>query len=179
MTSFVGHTPVNPRDTDRYGRTVADITLSDGRDLGELVGRGMAWWYRTYAPDDRVLERLEAEAARRSRALGSSPADSALGMAIGPGDSRDRWRGRQQTVEAVPRPVLPRGRRDEGREPGGVRLEGRGRAGGISEGEGLPVMTQDGAGGSPTFDVVGLKSDVSGGSCAGACQVIGRTGERR
>src|SRR5688572_10070253 len=40
-------------DVDRYGRTVARITLADGRDLGrELVKAGLAWWYRKYAPDD-------------------------------------------------------------------------------------------------------------------------------
>jgi endonuclease YncB( thermonuclease family) len=38
---------VRPRDTDRYGRTVAEVILPDGRSLNrEMVRQGMAWWYR-------------------------------------------------------------------------------------------------------------------------------------
>jgi hypothetical protein len=47
---------VRPIDTDRYGRTVAEVVLPDGRSLNhELVRGGMAWWFRKYAPDDREL----------------------------------------------------------------------------------------------------------------------------
>jgi micrococcal nuclease len=61
-----------PRDTDRYGRTVADVDLPDGRSLNhELVSQGMAWWYREYAPDDRELARLEAGAKAARRGLWS------------------------------------------------------------------------------------------------------------
>lgn len=57
-------------DTDRYGRAVAEVTLPDGRSLNrELVRRGMAWWYREYAPGDRELGRLEAEARAARRGL--------------------------------------------------------------------------------------------------------------
>ena len=36
---------------DRYGRTLADVTLPDGTDLNhELVRAGYAWWFRKYAP---------------------------------------------------------------------------------------------------------------------------------
>ncbi len=63
---------VRVHDTDRYGRTVADIILPDGRWLNrEMVGSGMAWWYRKYAPDDRALARLEAEARTAGRGLWS------------------------------------------------------------------------------------------------------------
>jgi endonuclease YncB( thermonuclease family) len=59
-------------DTDRYGRTVADVILPDGRSLGrELVGAGMAWWYRAYAPADGEPARLEAEARFARRGLWS------------------------------------------------------------------------------------------------------------
>jgi micrococcal nuclease len=52
-----------PVDRDRYGRTVAEIILPDGRSMNhELVRDGWAWWYREYAPKDRQLERLESEA---------------------------------------------------------------------------------------------------------------------
>jgi endonuclease YncB( thermonuclease family) len=38
---------VRVRDIDRYKRTVAEITLPDGRNLNqELVRAGLAWWYR-------------------------------------------------------------------------------------------------------------------------------------
>ena len=51
------------KEKDRYGRTVGDIILEDGRSLNqELVRAGMAWWYRHYAPKDTELEALEAEA---------------------------------------------------------------------------------------------------------------------
>lgn len=54
-------------DTDRYGRTVAEVILADGRILNhELVKAGFAWWYRDYAPNDHNLRLLE-EDARRNR----------------------------------------------------------------------------------------------------------------
>jgi endonuclease YncB( thermonuclease family) len=62
------------RDTDRYGRMVAEVVLPDGRSLNrELVRGGFAWWFRRYAPDDRDLERLEAEAREARRGLWSQP----------------------------------------------------------------------------------------------------------
>ena len=65
---------VIPRDTDRYGRTVADIVLADGRMLNrELVRSGHAWWYRKYAPSDGTLAKLEAEARAAKRGLWSQP----------------------------------------------------------------------------------------------------------
>jgi micrococcal nuclease len=54
---------VSSRDVDRYGLSVADVTLPDGRLLNrEMVRRGMAWWYRKYAPNNRKLANVEAEA---------------------------------------------------------------------------------------------------------------------
>ena len=50
--------------TDRYGRTVGEVVLPDGRSLNEeLVRAGYAWWYRKYS-DDALLE-AEARGARR------------------------------------------------------------------------------------------------------------------
>src|SRR5437016_4275215 len=38
---------------DKYGRTVGEVILSDGRSLNyELVRVGLAWWYQKYAPDN-------------------------------------------------------------------------------------------------------------------------------
>ena len=62
------------RDTDRYGRTVADVILPDGGSLNhEMIRQGMAWWYREYAPHDRELARLETEAKAEHRGLWSQP----------------------------------------------------------------------------------------------------------
>ncbi len=60
------------RDRDRYRRLVVEVILPDGRSLNqEIVRRGLAWWYRRYAPGDKTLERLENEARRARRGLWS------------------------------------------------------------------------------------------------------------
>jgi endonuclease YncB( thermonuclease family) len=65
---------IQERDKDRYGRTVADVILPDGRSMNhEMVGQGLAWWYRQYAPNDRELSRLESEAKTAQRGLWSQP----------------------------------------------------------------------------------------------------------
>ena len=67
---------VHPVSYDRYNRTVATVTLPDGRDLGQaLVAAGWAWWYRRYAPDDRVLESLEERARALKLGLWSTTAE--------------------------------------------------------------------------------------------------------
>lgn len=38
-----------------------------------LVKDGWCWWYRKYAPDDSVLEALEAEAREANRGLWIDP----------------------------------------------------------------------------------------------------------
>lgn len=54
---------------DRYGRTLAEVILPDGRSLNqEIVRSGYAWWFRRYS-DDEVLKRLEEEARREKRGL--------------------------------------------------------------------------------------------------------------
>ena len=53
---------VRPVGKDRYGRTLADVTLPDGRVLNqELVAAGMAWHYTQYSKD-KSLARLERQA---------------------------------------------------------------------------------------------------------------------
>jgi endonuclease YncB( thermonuclease family) len=43
--AFGEQVTIQPRDTDRYRRTVAEVTLPDGRSLNrEMVRAGMAWW---------------------------------------------------------------------------------------------------------------------------------------
>ncbi len=57
-------------DAHRYGQTVGEVILPDGRVLNhELVRAGLAWWYRRYAPDDAALERLEQKARAAKRGL--------------------------------------------------------------------------------------------------------------
>jgi endonuclease YncB( thermonuclease family) len=64
---------VQVRTKDRYGRTVGEVMLPDGRSLNrELVRAGYAWWYRTYSTDSS-LGRLEAEARAAGRGLWSDP----------------------------------------------------------------------------------------------------------
>lgn len=60
-------------DVDRYGRTVGDVVLADGRHLShELLRAGLAWYYRRY-DNDPELDRLEAEARAARRGLWSDP----------------------------------------------------------------------------------------------------------
>lgn len=59
---------------DRYGRTIAEVILPDGRNLNhEIVRAGLAWWFRKYAPNDDELSRLEAEARKDKRGIWSEP----------------------------------------------------------------------------------------------------------
>lgn len=56
-------------DHDKYGRTVGDVILPDGRNLNrELVRAGFAWWYKKYSKDQSLGE-LEAEARAAKRGL--------------------------------------------------------------------------------------------------------------
>jgi micrococcal nuclease len=65
---------VKPRDKDRYGRTVAEIILPDGKNLNrELVGAGMAWHFVRYAKNDKELAQLEADAKANKRGLWTDP----------------------------------------------------------------------------------------------------------
>ncbi len=65
------------RDTDRYGRTVADVSLAEATKPTmlnrELVRVGLAWWYKRYAPNDKILSALEAEARKAKRGLWADP----------------------------------------------------------------------------------------------------------
>lgn len=56
-------------DKDRYGRTVGEVTLPDGKSLNRLlVEAGYAWWYRSYSRDSSLGE-LEAQARKERRGL--------------------------------------------------------------------------------------------------------------
>jgi endonuclease YncB( thermonuclease family) len=67
---------VIPHDIDRYGRTVAEIVLPDGRALNkEIVRAGYAWWYWEYDRSDSDMQKLEADARDNRMGLwfGSNP----------------------------------------------------------------------------------------------------------
>lgn len=65
---------IRAKEKDRYGRTVGDVVLADGRILNhELVRAGYAWWYQKYAPGDTVLQGLEAEARVAKVGLWADP----------------------------------------------------------------------------------------------------------
>ncbi len=60
-------------DRDRYGRTVGEVLLPDGRSLNhELVRAGLAWMYRRYT-NDQSLSDLEEEARVAGRGLWADP----------------------------------------------------------------------------------------------------------
>jgi endonuclease YncB( thermonuclease family) len=48
---------------DRYKRSVGVVTLPDRTILNvEMVRVGLAWWYREYAPREKLLEGFERQA---------------------------------------------------------------------------------------------------------------------
>lgn len=83
---------VRVHDTDRYGRTVAEVVRGDGRNVNQaMVAGGLAWWYQRYAPEERVLEQLEREARAARRGLWADPSPEA------PWEFRQRQRARSHT----------------------------------------------------------------------------------
>lgn len=56
------------QDTDQFGRTVGSVYLGDRHINLELVLGGYAWWFRRYAPHDRLLQ--EAEQQARGKGIG-------------------------------------------------------------------------------------------------------------
>ena len=68
--AFGKEVKVEVKYQDRYGRTVANVILPDERNLNrEIVKVGFAWWFRKYAPKDKVIEGLESEARAAKRGL--------------------------------------------------------------------------------------------------------------
>jgi endonuclease YncB( thermonuclease family) len=66
---------VTVRETgrDRYGRTLGEVILPDGRSLNEeLLKAGLAWWFRKYSKAVR-LEELERQAREAKRGLWAEP----------------------------------------------------------------------------------------------------------
>lgn len=57
---------------DSYGRTDGTVYLGDTDINLAMVAAGHAWWYRYYAPDNRLLEVTEREAREARRGLWAS-----------------------------------------------------------------------------------------------------------
>jgi len=71
--SFGKFVTVKVETIDRYGRTVGEVILPDGKILNrELVSVGFAWWYRQYS-NDESLGQLEVEARTAKRGLWVEP----------------------------------------------------------------------------------------------------------
>jgi len=65
---------VTVRAPERDGRVVGEVHLADGRNLSqELVKAGLAWHDVQDAPQDTVLQQLQAEAQAAKRGLWSVP----------------------------------------------------------------------------------------------------------
>ena len=81
-TLLGGRVVVERVDRDQYGRTVAQVQLSDGRDLArEMVRAGFAFNYAEFSHDPE-LAKLEAEAKAENRGIWS------FGGSERPGDFR-------------------------------------------------------------------------------------------
>lgn len=67
--SFGKKVLVRDSGRDRYGRTLAEVILPDGRSLNkELLKAGLAWWFRKYS-HDVSLKTLETDARMKKRGL--------------------------------------------------------------------------------------------------------------
>lgn len=58
---------------DSYGRTDGTIYLGDRNINIAMVAGGHAWWYRYYAPNDRLLAATEEQAREERRGLWAQP----------------------------------------------------------------------------------------------------------
>lgn len=99
---FGKYVTVRAKGMDRYGRTLADITLPDGTILNqELVRDGFAWWFHKYSKD-KSLGKLESDARAKKRGLWSDA------KPVAPWD----WRAaRRRTPEVHPdeSEIIPNG----------------------------------------------------------------------
>lgn len=60
-------------ETDSYGRTVGTLYLQDSNINAAMVQSGYAWWYRHYAPNNRLLAAMEQQAREKKRGLWADP----------------------------------------------------------------------------------------------------------
>ena len=71
--AFGKEVTVYGKSRDRYGRTLAEVLLPDGRSLNQaLLSAGLAWWFRKYSKDLRLGE-LERQARNAKLGLWAAP----------------------------------------------------------------------------------------------------------
>ena len=75
---------VNVKDTDRYGRTIGEVILPEGRSLNkELVLTGFCWWYQNMLRKILCLRLLKQMLKRIGLVFGSIPILCHLGSLEG------------------------------------------------------------------------------------------------
>ena len=93
--TFGRQVTISPRDTDRYGRTVARVYVGDQDVSLELVKAGMAWHYKRYSADP-VLAQAEIDARNAKAGLWADP------HAVAPWDFRHPPPGMQFVASVGP-----------------------------------------------------------------------------
>ncbi|WP_259060962.1 thermonuclease family protein [Salinibacter ruber] len=83
---------VQVEDIGRYGRAVAHIEAEGGGLGAMLIGDGLAWHYREYAPNETEYRRLQRQARNANRGLWSQASP------IPPWEWRDRTSGPSETA---------------------------------------------------------------------------------
>lgn len=77
---------------DRFGRTIADVFLANGKNVNtELLRAGYAWWYYRYSSDRHLFE-LEKIARHSRLGLWNDP------HPIPPWQFRLQWRNRMRDL---------------------------------------------------------------------------------
>lgn len=80
--------------TDKFGRTLADISYKDENLGEELVQRGAAW-AAPYAPDTK-MEKAEEQARKEKRGIWKAP-----------GQRKEPWKHRQEKEDGInPKPKI-------------------------------------------------------------------------
>lgn len=94
--AFGKYVKLNDKGKDRYGRTIGEIILPDGKSLNqELVANGFAWYYKAYANDPK-LGYLENDAKRLEHGLWSEPSP------VAPWDFRKNKREKSKIASQKP-----------------------------------------------------------------------------
>ena len=130
------------RDTDRYGRTLAEIILPDGRSMNrEMVGQGMA----LVVPEIRPRRQGAGPARSRSSAAKTGPVESIrldAAMELAQESANNRQRSRQPAESPLSSFELCYVGQGETGIPHQLRHGRRRRVGRLSQGGRLPPLTR-------------------------------------
>ncbi len=89
---------VKVKTTDKHGRVVADVILTNEVNLSlQILRAGFAWWDRKQAKYDRALEGMEAKAKASKKGLWADPDPM----------SPWEWRKIKRESQAKPKPPPP------------------------------------------------------------------------